>query len=446
MRQEPKLRRKRHRDRMFKVFTGLLTLVIAGLGAAVFLLYESPNTSTPLIGGETLWSTQQTSEEFEVDQNGQRIVRIAEPVMKATLVAVGDNLIHQSVYDAGMLKPSEADGTRDYSTLYEHIKPYVQEADISVINQETICGGDENGFQDYPRFNTPSDLINDMVDTGFNVVLQASNHSMDMGLDGLLHAYDFWKTEHPEVMMIGITKEEKEEEEIPVLTVNGIRIAMLNYSYSHNSNHFSTNAEGHLNMLCAFDEKSRQIDFHTINPKVISDIEKAEKLADFTIVFPHWGTEYVLTETKQESDFAALMVQAGADLIIGAHPHVCQPVKWVETENGNRGLCYYSLGNFTSAQDGLAQMMGCMASLTIQKDGSGTHIDEASIKAIPLVTHFVYPGINHSVLTETTYLLDEYTEELAAVHGLKRVWHQTITKEKLMNLAEQTFGEFMSLR
>lgn len=360
---------------------------------------------------------------------------------RATLLAVGDNLIHTAVWQAGI----QEDGSHDYTVLYKNIAPYLNRTDINVINQETIFAGDERGLQDYPVFNSPEAVGHTLAEVGFNVVLHASNHSLDMGQNGLIHAAKFWKEEHPEVTMVGIREEREAEPEIPVIEKNGIRIALLNYTYSHNAETFSAYAEGYLNMLCDYEESSRRIDFHTIHPQVLKDIEKAEELADFTIVFPHWGTEYTLTPTGQETEFASQMTQAGADLIIGTHPHVPQPVEWITAENGNRALCYYSLGNYTSAQNGIPQMLGIMANLTIVQNQDGTYIEEESIKAIPLVTHFVYPGWTGSTVVDSTYLLKDYTDEQAAAHGLKRAWGITLTKKKLMDLAEDTFGEYLSM-
>lgn len=357
------------------------------------------------------------------------------------LMAVGDNIGHTGVFQAGM----QSDGTNDYSVLYNNISEYLDACDLKIINQETILGGDEKGFSTYPNFNTPQAIGTAMVNAGFNVIQHASNHSLDMGQSGLLNCVDFWKTNHPDTLVLGIYETAEEQAQIPILEVNGIKFALLNYTYSHNASSFSRYAEGHLNMLCAYDADTRAIDFNTIHPKVLTDIAQAEILADFTIVLPHWGTEYTTTPTNQEINFAKQMTAAGADLIIGAHPHVIQPVEWVEAENGNRALCYYSLGNYTSVQDGVAQMLGGMANLTIIKDSTGTYIDEESIKAIPLVTHYVYPTPTGYCIVEGTYLLNDYTEEMAANHGIRRAFSKTLTKEKLLSLATEVFGEYLSM-
>lgn len=360
---------------------------------------------------------------------------------EVTLMAVGDNLIHTAVWNAGR----QEDGSFDRTVLYEHIASYLESSDIKIINQETIFGGDDKGLQDYPLFNTPSELGDVLVDVGFNVIQHSSNHSFDMGQNGIINCATYWEEQHPEITVLGIHKDPSEQSEITILEMNGIKFALLNYSYSHNAELFSTYAEGYMNMLCAYDENTREIDFNTLHPQVLEDIQKAEELADFTIVLPHWGVEYTTTPTDSEVKFAKQMTEAGADLIIGTHPHVCQPVEWVEASNGNRALCYYSLGNFTSAQNGVAQMLGGLASLTIIQDETGTYIEEESIKAIPLVTHFIYPGWSGSTVVETTYLLKDYTEDLAAKHGLKNAWSIPLTTTELNTLAKDIFGEYLSM-
>ena len=146
---------------------------------------------------------------------------------------------------------------------------------------------------------------------------------------------------------------------------------MLNYTYSHNWESFSTAAEGHLNILCAYDPATRILDFNTINPQVLEDIKRAEEIADFTIVYPHWGIEYVDDHMPSQETFAKQMTEAGADLIIGTHPHVIEPVVWITADNGNKSLCYYSLGNFLSMFKKSECELEGMAYLEFYKDENG---------------------------------------------------------------------------
>ncbi|MBQ8878162.1 MAG: CapA family protein, partial [Lachnospiraceae bacterium] len=277
-----------------------------------------------------------------------------------TLMAVGDNLMHMGVVYTGRMQ----DNTYDYSFLFEDISNFLGKADIKIINQETILGGNELGFSGYPYFNSPTEVGDAIAAAGFNVVLQASNHSADQGIKGLKNCAAYWE-KYPDVLMTGIyeeaPEEEKEKTPIPILNIDGVTFAVLNYTYGPNMEVLPREIQGHLNMLCAWDENSGAIDFTTIHPDVLTEIEEASKQADVVIVCPHWGTEYTTKPSQYQKEFAKQMTQAGADLIIGTHPHVVQPIEWVESENGNKALCYYSLGNYVSTQKDAISMLEAMA-------------------------------------------------------------------------------------
>ena len=149
----------------------------------------------------------------------------------------------------------------------------------------------------------------------------------------------------------------------------------------------------------------------TYKSKIIADMAQAKELADFVVVFPHWGTEYVLTETTAEQEWAQFFADNGADLIIATHPHVIQPVKWVEGAGGNQTLVYYSLGNFVSIQYYNYNMLGGMAQVSITKDSTGTYISEYDMDFV--VTHYTGGRV-----IATTYMLDDYTNELASQHAI----------------------------
>lgn len=354
----------------------------------------------------------------------------------AELCAVGDDLAHPGVYTTG----ERDDGTHDYSSIFADISEYMADCDIKVLNQETVFGGDDLGFSGYPVFNSPTELGHAAAAAGFNVITQATNHAYDMGFDGMMNTNNFWKENYPDVMALGINSDPSQVGEIPIMEVNGIKIAMLNYTYSHNWETVSSYAIGYLNFLCAYDPDDLYIDFNTINPQVIEDIKKAEELADFTIVFPHWGTEYVYTYTDQQTDFAKQMCEAGADLIIGTHPHVIEPVEWVEGDNGNRCLVYYSLGNFTSTQDLVGGLLGGVARLQICKDSTGTYIPEDSIKALGIVTQYVSPRWNIA----GDILLKNYSEDLALEHGIWVRYGIPMHYDDLVERAQDAFGDYFA--
>ena len=165
-------------------------------------------------------------------------------------------------------------------------------------------------------------------------------------------------------------------------------------------------------MLCNWNESNGLIDFTTIHPDVLTDIAKAKEMADVVIVCPHWGTEYVLEETKSQIAWAQFMTENGADLIIGTHPHVIEPIKWVQAENGKEALVYYSIGNFVNGTSGtgpgtLNRMVGGIADIRLTKTAQGdVMIEEYGV--IPIVCH-IEDGSEYSV-----YYLEDYTEEMAS--------------------------------
>ena len=366
---------------------------------------------------------------------------IPEPIPEdktIRLLAVGDNLFHAGVHLTG----KQSDGTYDFSFLFETIQPYLDEADIKIINQETILGGNHrgnDGHLGYPLFNSRTEVGDAIAKAGFNVVTHSTNHTADQGLDGLLHCATYWEENHPEVLISGIRSEAADEIDIPTMEIEGVTFAFLNYTYGPNLGSFPSQYEGYMDMLCYYDEKNRMIDFTSINPEVLSDIKRAEELADIVVVCPHWGTEYTTTQSSYQEEFALQMTEAGADLIIGTHPHVVQPVSYIESENGNKALCYYSLGNYVSTQKQVECMLEGMAvvTYTVTHDGQ-ISINEEETGVIPLVCQYT----QGSVRIENIYFLNDYTEELAKKHGMYTYAGIPLHQEDLVNLSKKVFGDW----
>lgn len=343
----------------------------------------------------------------------------ADDTSSLTLLAVGDNLIHIQVIESG----EQEDGTYNYDHLYTNFKQEISEADIAVINQETILGGDQFPYSGYPNFNSPEEIGDAVINAGFDVVLQATNHTMDMGLNGVLNTFDFWD-KHPEITVLGINRSEEEREQIKIVEKNGIKLALLNYTFSLNGYTVPKDMPYLVNML----DKG----------KMAADIEKAEQLADFTIVFPHWGTEYVYEPTNAQENLTSFFYEQGVDLVIGTHPHVLEPVEWIEDNSEHRMLVYYSLGNFISYQREAPRMLGGIANVTITKDDEGTYISDSSIT--PIVTHYENgPADYHYAL----YELDDYSEALAKVHGVSDLAQNgPITYQDTLELAKEVLGSW----
>ena len=322
-----------------------------------------------------------------------------------TLIAAGDNLIHSPIYKS--CKTAEG---YDFDPLYENIRDYVKKYDIAAINQETILVDDERLYSGYPAFGTPMEVGESIYNAGFNVVTHATNHAYDRGEKGILNTINFLRS-HYKMTVLGINENSEQTEKIDIVKKNGISIAMVNFTYGINGFRLP---EG----------KDYLVNIFERDAKTAAIIEKAEEKADFTVAFMHFGTEYTHVPTKEQKRDVEFLCENGVDLIIGAHPHVVQPVCEYESENGNKCLVYYSLGNFMSNQDSAAKVLGAMASVTIAKENGKAYIESYDI--LPSVTHV--SGGKYCI-----YMLEDYTDELATAHSRCG----GLTVQKLRDLFDQ---------
>lgn len=333
-----------------------------------------------------------------------------------TLVMVGDILLHTPVADSGR----QEDGTYNFDAIFAGLSEEIAAADLALVNQEVILGGEELGISGYPCFNAPYELGDALVDAGFDVVLHATNHALDKGARGLDNCLAFWEEHYPGQAVLGIHGSAEDQQKIYVYEQEGIRIAILNYTYGTNGIPLPANMPYGVDLL----EKKR----------VLADLERAGELSDFVIVCPHWGTEYKLEASKNQQEWARLFAENGADLVLGTHPHVIEPVEWVEDT-----LVYYSLGNFVNWTSGKGtgvanRMVGAMAQVTVGLDENGeAYIAEYGVE--PVVCH-VEAGIGGV----TVYPLEIYTQELAAQNEIVRQ-DDGFSLEYCKELCEKVFGE-----
>lgn len=311
-----------------------------------------------------------------------------------TIVMVGDVLLHDRI-EASCLGE---DGQYHYESLFRNVRNEISQADLALVNQEVIIGGESLGVEGYPCFNAPFALADTLADTGFDVILHGTNHALDRGKQGLLNCLENWNTTYPDISILGIHNSKQSYDQVPIIEKNSYRIAVLNYTYGTNGITLPSDLPYGVSYL----EQS----------KVISDLIYAKEHADFTIVCPHWGTEYSLKSTNEQKNWVKLFAEYGADLVIGTHPHVLEPVVLYEFDDRNDLLVYYSLGNFVNwtshtGADTLPRMLGGMAKIKLTKDADGTiRFKDCSLS--PLVSH-----VSNSYEGVTVYPLEQYTEELA---------------------------------
>ena len=283
-----------------------------------------------------------------VDTSNEEIeIEPKEEKYQATMIMAGDNLIHSSIYKDA----SDGNGGYDFRKMYEFIKPVVSEYDIAYYNQETILGGPELGYSNYPRFNSPYEVGDAFIDAGFDLVSLATNHTMDKNEQGVLNSVAYWKR-HPEVVTSGqwTSYEDRDKSISTIYEKNGIKYAFLSYTIWTNGLE-TPYGKDYLNNVYS-DEKAA------------SDIAKVKDKADIIIVAMHWGTEYYLGVDWQQDRIAKFLSDQGVALIIGAHPHVVEPVEYI---NDGRTFVIYSLGNLISDQEGNERLTGLMMSVKIKK-------------------------------------------------------------------------------
>ena len=342
-----------------------------------------------------------------------------EPV-HVDIIMVGDILLHDRVNESGLM----ADGTYNYDHMFAQVKEEISAADIAIVNQEVILGGRDMGLSGYPSFNGAFEVGDSLVDAGFDVVLHATNHALDKRKNGLLSCLSFWEENYPQIGVLGIHDTEEDASEIYVKEVEGIRIAILNYTYGTNG-------------VPLPDDMPYAVDLWD-EDAIREDVELAKTMSDFIIVCPHWGTEYVFEETKDQQKKAQFLADLGVDLVIGTHPHVVEPVKWLEGVNGNDTLVYYSIGNFINATSGdhagaAARMLGAMAEVTLTTDGEDVWIEKYGVE--PLVTHLV-EGSGKI----TTYKFSDYTKELEALNEME-LQDDTFSIEYCEDICKEVFGD-----
>lgn len=341
-------------------------------------------------------------------------------VTTASVIAVGDNLYHQSLIDAG----ASEDGNWNYDKIYTHITDAIKDADIRMIDQETLFTTDHDSVSSYPSFATPTEVGDAIVKAGFNVVESANNHIDDFGEGFLTDTLNFWKTKYPDVTLLGIHDSQEDADTVKIREVNGIKIAFLDYTYG-------TNVGG-------IEGKDYMIDMIR-KEKITTMIQKAKQQADCIIFVAHWGTEDETMPNEYEKQWAAYLMEQGVNVIIGGHPHVLQPYGRISDGKGNETVVFYSLGNFVSTQQKLEELLGGMAKFTIQKtvENGKTSIQILTPTVEPLVMHY-----NSDAGEFGPYMLSDYTEELASQNGVQKyIGDGVFTLDNL----KKKFNEIMSM-
>ncbi len=336
-----------------------------------------------------------------------------------TILAVGDIMFHMPQIRAAY---DENTGTYDFKDNFEYVKKYIESADLAIANFETVTAGEDIPYCGFPNFNVPVEALDAVKYAGFDVLTTSNNHCLDQGKKGLLNT--IYAIEERGLENIGTYKEPKE---IMIKDINDIKLALLSYTYGFNGMEFTLTEEEKAYMVSKIDE-------YTIE----QDIKEAkDKGADVIVVFIHWGNEYQREPSNEQVELGRKMIEWGANIIFGSHPHVVQKAE-VINYNGKDNFIIYSMGNFLSNQrretiDNKYTEDGVMVKLTLEKDYSK---DETTIQNIEYIPTWVrrYKQNNkwsYQILPINEFLKDEAllsTIEEIEIKKIKESLENTLTK------------------
>ena len=297
-------------------------------------------------------------------------------VKTARVVANGDILIHDALYYTA----KKDDGSYDFNPFFEYVKPWIEGADLAIGDFEGTIS-DRSPLGGYPLFNAPVQIADTMKDVGYDVVDLAHNHILDTGLYGLKYTDKVFKERGLDTVGVHADKN-RSEDKILIKEVNGIKIAILAYAYGYNGMDANLTMQERNNHLSDLDEE-----------KMKEEIERAEKEADVTVVMPQMGVEYKMEPTEEQKVLYHKMIEWGADVVFGGHPHVIEPAESVE-KDGDKKFIIYSMGNFVSNQrmermENKWPERGLLMDVTFEKTN-----DKTTVKTVKAHPTLVYSKLN----------------------------------------------------
>ncbi|MDX8344349.1 CapA family protein [Rossellomorea sp. YZS02] len=339
--------------------------VILGVSLCIPLLFiiglllekQLADWTSPAKGEKKITSLLHTTREVQASGKSMKA--------SASLAAIGDILLHDTVYN-----DAKSENGYNFTPMFSPIKNMLETPDFLIANQESTPGGVELGVSSYPLFNSPKDIVKSLQEVGVDAVTNANNHSLDQGEKGLKSAIDYY--EKISMPYVGAFKSREDQERIRTFNVNGIKFALLSYTYGTNGIPVPKGKEYLVNL----------IDEH----KMIQEITKAKDLnVDLVVLSLHWGNEYQRFPTEEQERLAKVLTDKGVDIIFGHHPHVLQPIQTYKTSDGREAVVVYSLGNFLSGQKDDFKDIGGMVTVQVEKlmNPAGSKITYPSIQFQP---------------------------------------------------------------
>ena len=365
--------------------------------------------------------------------NSQEKNAESEQETSARIMANGDLLYHDIIY----ISAKKSDGTYDFHENFEYVKPWLKQADLVIGDFEGTVNKDHY-LAGYPLFNAPGEVMDAIKDAGYQVLDLAHNHILDSQIEGVVSTADAIEKEG--MTPVGVyTHESRDKAPLVIKEVNGIKVAILAYSYGFNGIEQSISQEDYNRYLSDLDED-----------KMKAEIERAEKEADITIIMPQMGVEYQIEPTEEQKKLYHKMIDWGADIIFGGHPHVVEPAETVE-KNGDKKLIIYSMGNFISNQrietmqdveNAKWTERGVLMDVTIKKKSGKTTIETAQAHPswVSRTPKGGYSPEGYPLYLYQTYILEDFIEG-----GKYRSQLDEATKQRI-DTAYQEMNEHVGLK
>ncbi|HBM75013.1 MAG TPA: hypothetical protein DD429_05595, partial [Clostridiaceae bacterium] len=295
---------------------------------------------------------------------------IEEKIVSIRIAAVGDIMVHDAELNSARSGDSKIGYTYDFKPFFTEVKPIIESADLAIGNLETTISGEDKKYTGYPMFNSPDSLLDALKWAGFDLLSTSNNHCLDRREYGLAATID--NLDKRGLLHTGTFKEEKDRDNILIVDVKGIKIAVLAYTYGTNGIPIKNPYQVNL------------LDIDTM----LADVGRArEKEPDIIIACLHFGDEYVRQPNDFQKEITEKMLHAGVDIVLGSHPHVVQPAEMVSptSDDANRKdkFVIYSMGNFISDQRGNYKDIGVITNLYIEKNFNTKEVSIYNYEFIP---------------------------------------------------------------
>lgn len=341
----------------------LITLIFVMILANVFMIklcWDLASSEIIPVPSQPV-DTMPSGEEMEMpEESVSTVTTMPEPVQvvaTATVGAMGDLLMHEPIFsNEGRYNATvqQADGSYDFTSVFQYLAPYTSALDYAAINLETTLAGNENGYayHGYPLFNCPDEIVDGVKAAGFDMLLTANNHSYDTGIVGYKRTLEVIRERGLDTLG---TSASPEEMKWHIQDVNGIKIGMLCYTWASSvSDKGCPSLNGNMALaeadICNYFYSGNLSEFYEEVKTYLAQMKSAG--AEATIIYIHWGIEYVLSPTIEQQNIAQALCNLGVDVIVGGHPHVVQTVDLLSSDMDpeHKTVCMYSTGNAVSNQ------------------------------------------------------------------------------------------------